>query len=221
MSRSGSGAGVVTGLSYTQTVIVNTTIRGNSSGRGGGVWANGPTRINNSTIVENHPDGVYYNQSSAARTISNSVVADNAYQDLHGCQLEGDYCNMYSTGHNLLGRPWESSDATDQIGDPGLSAFSNWGGPTPGYLPLPSSPLAGAGEYRTGRQHRHGVRDHRSAWTDASLLGLHDRGSRVSQLSRHGRRLRIGRPGRLVGSRTVKQDLEPFPRSRALTRFMG
>jgi hypothetical protein len=84
-------------------VITNSTITGNQSPVGGGAaFGNSIIKlINNSTIVENSPDGLYNGDEFEPLTMQNTIVANNP--TLNGADCDG--LPITSKGHNLIGNP--------------------------------------------------------------------------------------------------------------------
>jgi predicted outer membrane repeat protein len=111
--------------------VQNSTFFGNSaSGPGAGIFNNGSVTISNSTITGSTGDGIFNNGGSGNTvTLTNSIVTGNTTGDC-------DQCGTQSV-NNLIG------------GTPHLGPLQFNGGGTETMMPLPGSPVIGAGSGST------------------------------------------------------------------------
>jgi hypothetical protein len=144
MARRHKGGGI---RNYGTLSITNSTFSGNGAqGGDGGAIHNGfyiggvgTLTISSSTIAGNAAGGGIFNSQSAAATVQNTIVSDNAGGNCRG--------SLVSNGYNL------SSDATCRFGgvgdlndvDPKLGPLRNNGGPTPTRALLVGSPAIDSG----------------------------------------------------------------------------
>ncbi|WP_263357026.1 beta strand repeat-containing protein [Acidicapsa ligni] len=125
--------------------VTNSTFSGNSAGAsGGGIDNNSGTIVLNNTTVSGNSagtsgSGIFNNLSdSPAPTITaiNTIVAGNTTGGVLGSD-DCDNCGAQSSS-NLIG------------GAPQLGALGWNGGPTQTMIPMPGSPVIGAGSYQIG-----------------------------------------------------------------------
>lgn len=132
----------------------NSTITGNRAYIGGGVFSNGTTNINNSTITNNiassnQGSGIASSGFAGVQTIvTSSLVSGNNNTDV---DFTDDTTNTFiSNGHNLIG-DGNAVDAFNQATDitgntnPGLGSLADNGGPTFTHAILEGSPAIDAG----------------------------------------------------------------------------
>jgi cysteine-rich repeat protein len=134
--------------------LINVTVSGNSSVRGGGGICNsGTAEIRSSTITANTsqdgPGGIEaFADSANSVRMSNSIVAGNSALGAAGApDCSGP---ITSDGYNLIGNGAGcgqlAAAAGDRIGvDPGLAPLADNGGPTPTHALLPGSMAIDAG----------------------------------------------------------------------------
>ena len=140
-TASGDGGGIAITSSFGDVISDNTTISGNSAaGKGGGIFlqdaSSGLTLfLTTSTISANaagsQGGGVYVGAGGPAQapytsSFADSLIAGNVNGDCAGCPPQ--------SYPNFIG------------GNPLLGALQNNGGPTKTMLPLPGSPVIGAGQ---------------------------------------------------------------------------
>ena len=140
-TASGDGGGIAITRSFGDVISENTTISGNSAaGKGGGIFlqdaSSGLTLfLTTSTISANtagsQGGGVYVGAGGPAQApygslFADSIIAGNVNGDCAGCPPQ--------SYPNFIG------------GNPLLGALQNNGGPTKTMLPLPGSPVIGAGQ---------------------------------------------------------------------------
>ena len=139
--------------------ISNSTISGNTSGvRGAGIFNEGATRIEYSTITNNNAfafvgSGILNSGATAVLDVTHTIISGNVNFDID--QLGGATVN--SSGYNLVGdgsaaaiftAPGDLSGAAFK--NPQLKPLSKGGGPTLTHEPLPASPVIDAGDIAFG-----------------------------------------------------------------------
>ncbi len=158
----GSGGGIFSAtssdLTSTKTTITDSTVSGNTSSAGGGVYnIVGLTEIENSTITNNTAfDGqgsgvetvVTFGNNATRTGVSSSVIAANTNTDVDVAGTN----TFQSKGYNLVG----DGNATgafnktgDQIignGSPGLAPLADNGGPTETHAVEETSPALDTGD---------------------------------------------------------------------------
>jgi len=136
------GAGIQNSGALT---VTNSTFSGNSAGTsGGGIDSNSGTIVLNNTTVSGNSagtsgGGIFNNLSnSPAPTITavNTIVAGNTTGGVPGSD-DCDNCGAQSSSNSIGGAP--------QLGALGWN-----GGPTQTMIPVPGSPVIGAGSYLAG-----------------------------------------------------------------------
>ncbi len=144
---SGNSAGTLGGgiQNSGALTVTNSTFFGNSAGTSGGAIYNnsGAVALNNTTVSGNSAGtsggGIFNNaagQPTPTITAINTIVAGNNTGGTLGSG-DCDSCGTQSSS-NLIG------------GAPQLGSLSWNGGPTQTMIPLPGSPVIGAGSYQTG-----------------------------------------------------------------------
>ncbi len=174
-AASEDGGGIAS--SHIPVHVIDSTIAGNSAGRGGGIWVDAYLRVSNSTISGNSaPDfagGVYHENFTL--DISNSTISDNegggvahtfgsfnlrnsivagntAGPDISN---DGSEEEIVSNGANFIGDKSEGGIgiAADLTFAPGqtiadiLAPLAGNGGPTLTHALVPSSPAIDAGDF--------------------------------------------------------------------------
>ncbi len=151
-----TGAGLYHANSSTDLTLTNATVSGNiATSAGGGLWAQQPATIVNSTFTLNSADaggGIRTQGGSGSVDLLNTIVAGNtagsANPDLQG--------NFTTSGYNLIGDGTGQSDLVngvnnDQVGSGGspinalLGGLANNGGPTQTHALLGGSPAINTG----------------------------------------------------------------------------
>lgn len=138
-----------------ETTVTNSTISGNISGIGGGVYnANGLTLIENTTVTGNTsaPDGqgagvASYGDAFARTEVLASIISANDTTDVDF--VSGSSNSFQSNGSNLIGdgnATGNFNKAGDRTGvtAPKLGALANNGGPTKTHAVLSGSPALDA-----------------------------------------------------------------------------
>ena len=131
--------------------VINSTLANNATDyAGGGIDSNGTVSLTDSTLCNNgagyYGGGIGIGGGSVI--VGNTIIAGNSAGSLGGPDVYGP---VTSQGYNLIGNTAESSGfgATGDIQNPGsgamLSSLGNYGGPTQTMVPLPGSPVIGAG----------------------------------------------------------------------------
>ncbi len=155
MTEGFGGALYNLGVDDTQLFVQNSTIVGNSAGRGGGVHghSSAPTEIHHSTVIGNVSDeggGIYTDGNEVF--LHHSIVAGNSSTEIVGNIAEGNF-NLVgaaaSSGGlsngvngNLVGVDWTTVVENDGT----VATLANNGGPTPTIALLETSPAVDAGD---------------------------------------------------------------------------
>src|SRR5262249_33833408 len=131
----------------------NSTLSGNSAGKGGGIWTlAGMLTVTSSTLSGNSASvggGIATGSDQTKVTARNTIIAGNV-----GDSSPDVLGFLNSQGHNLIGdgRGGEGFTDTDLVGtadqpiDPRLEPLGDYGGPTQTQRPLPGSPAVDAGD---------------------------------------------------------------------------
>jgi len=145
------GGGILT-ASGTYLTIVGTTISGNSlvssnaSSRGSGLWSDGTTVIQHSTITGNSGPSFFsvgiVAGSNGNMTLDHTIVANTMGGD-------ADLSGTVTANWSLIENPgFATINGADNItgDDPMLDVLADNGGPTPMHALLPGSPAINAGD---------------------------------------------------------------------------
>ena len=137
--------------------ITNSTISGNVSSDGGGIFLqDGTMTITNSTITDNrstaYAAGGIFARPGVSLNLRNSIVAGNSHFEFPDVRHQG--AGITSLGHNLIGKThgsvgWVASDLTGMIAAPldaKLGPLQDNGGQTKTHALLSGSPAIDAGD---------------------------------------------------------------------------
>ncbi len=153
----GKGGGGIADAGSAQ--LINCTITSNSASFGGGIWTDGLLTAVNDTIADNKISGLQGSgggldaaqpSTSAAPTIDNTLVADNAAFNAAGNPVADDIDGTVTGSYNLIGNGGDGTlKATNGnllgVLDALTGTLANNGGATQTIALLPGSPAIGAG----------------------------------------------------------------------------